>query len=184
MIENYLGFPAGLSGADLARRGVAQAKKFDAEIVNPQTVTELRAEAALRVVGLRDGAELRCHAVLLATGVEWRRLDVPGIEKLTGAGVYYGGTPAEAMFCRGEDVYIVGGGNSAGQAAMHFARYARRATMLVREASLTETMSQYLIEQIEDTANIEVRLRTTVVGVHGEMRLEGITVFDAAANET
>jgi thioredoxin reductase (NADPH) len=183
MIENYLGFPAGLSGADLARRGVAQAKKFNAEIVNPQTVTGLRAEAALRVVTLEDGSELRCHTVLLAPGVAWRRLEAPGIEKLTGAGVYYGGTPAEAMLCRDEDVYIVGGGNSAGQAALHLARYARAVTMLVREASLTHTMSQYLIEQIEGTNNIGVRLRTTVVAAHGAERLEAITIFDATTRE-
>ena len=105
MIENYLGFPAGLSGADLARRAVAQAKKFEVEIVSPQVVTNLRAEGSSRIVTLSDGTELRCHVVLLATGVEWRRLDVPGLDRLVGAGVYYGGTLAEAFFCRNEDIY-------------------------------------------------------------------------------
>jgi thioredoxin reductase (NADPH) len=183
MIENYLGFPAGLSGADLARRAVAQAKKFEVEIVSPQVVTNLRAEGSSRIVTLSDGTELRCHVVLLATGVEWRRLDVPGLDRLVGAGVYYGGTVAEALFCRDEDVYIVGGANSAGQAAVYFGRYARTVTMLVREASLSESMSRYLIDQIESTKNIKVRLKTTVVEVHGDRRLEAITVLDAVSGE-
>ena len=181
MIENYLGFPAGLTGADLARRAVAQARKFGVEIVTPQVAVALTAEGSSRVVTLSDGARLRCHVILLATGVEWRRLEVPGIERLTGAGVYYGGTLAEALFCRDEDVYIVGGANSAGQAALNFARYARTVTMLVRGDSLSKEMSQYLIEHIEPTRNVRVRLRTTVVEVHGEERLEAVTVHDAAA---
>src|SRR6195256_3337316 len=186
MIENYLGFPAGLSGADLARRAVAQAKKFAVEILTPQVAVALRVEGSSRVVTLSDGSGLRCHVVLLATGVEWTRLDVPGIERLTGAGVYYGGTLAEALFCRNEDIYIVGGANSAGQAALHFARYARTVTMLVRAESLSASMSRYLIEQIEQTKNILLRFRTTVVEVHGKQRLEAITVLDAStgARET
>jgi thioredoxin reductase (NADPH) len=183
MIENYLGFPAGLSGVDLARRAVAQARKFKVEIVTPQVVTSLRRDGSLRVATLSDGSSLRCHVVLLATGVEWRRLDLPGIERLTGAGVYYGGTLAEAFFCRDEDVYIVGGGNSAGQAALFFARYARMVTVLARGESLSQTMSHYLIEQIEVTKNVRVRLRTTVVEVHGDAHLESITIFDAAKGE-
>jgi thioredoxin reductase (NADPH) len=183
MIENYLGFPAGLSGADLARRAVAQAKKFEVEIVSPQTVVDLQLEGSSRVVNLSDGTELRCHVVLLATGVEWRRLDVPGIERLIGAGVYYGGTLAEAFFCRNEDVYVVGGANSAGQAALHFSQYARTVTMLVRGESLSQSMSRYLIDQISMIENIKVRLRTTVVEVHGQERLEAITVFDSARQE-
>jgi thioredoxin reductase (NADPH) len=183
MIENYLGFPAGLSGSDLARRAVAQAKKFEVEIVSPQVVTNLRADGSSRIVTLSDGTELRCHVVLLATGVQWRRLDVPGLDVLIGAGVYYGGTVAEAFFCRDEDIYIVGGANSAGQAAMYFSRYARTVTLLVRGESLSESMSRYLIDQIELTKNIKVRLQTTVVEVHGDERLEAITVFDAARGE-
>lgn len=183
MIENYLGFPAGLSGADLARRAVAQAKKFKVEIVTPQVVTGVTVDGSSRGVKLSDDTELNCHVVLLATGVQWRRLDVPGIDSLVGAGVYYGGTVAEAFFCRGEDIYIVGGANSAGQAAVYFSRYARTVTMLVRGESLSENMSRYLIDQIEATKNIEVRLRTTVVEVHGQEHLESITIFDAAKNE-
>jgi thioredoxin reductase (NADPH) len=186
MIENYLGFPAGLSGADLARRAVAQAKKFEVEILTPQVVTGLRVEGSSRVVTLSDGSELHSEVTILATGVQWRRLDAPGIERLTGAGVYYGGTLAEAFFCRNEDIYIVGGANSAGQAALHFARYAQTVTMLVRGDSLAKSMSQYLIKQIERTNNIKVRLRTTVIEAHGEKRLEAITIHDGATgkNET
>ena len=183
MIENYLGFPAGLSGSDLARRAVAQAKKFEVEIVSPQLVTNLRADGSSRIVTLSDGTELRCHVVLLATGVQWRRLDVHGLDRLIGAGVYYGGTVAEAFFCRGEDIYIVGGANSAGQAALYFSRYARMVTMLVRGESLSDSMSRYLINQIESTKNIKVRLRTSVVEVHGGDRLEAITVFDATGGK-
>ena len=183
MIENYLGFPAGMSGADLARRAVAQAKKFEVEIVSPQVVSRLRIEGSTPIVTLSDGTELTSHVVLLATGVQWRRLDVPGIDRLVGAGVYYGGTLAEAFFCRNEDIYIVGGANSAGQAAVYFSRYARTVTMLVRGESLDESMSRYLIDQIQKTPNIEVRLRTTVVEVHGENRLEAITISDATKNQ-
>jgi thioredoxin reductase (NADPH) len=181
MIENYLGFPAGLSGSDLARRGVAQARKFGVEIVAPQTVTRVRADGSSRVVTLSDGSELSAHVVLLTSGVQWRRLDVPGIERLTGAGVYYGGTLAEAFFCRGEDIYIVGGANSAGQAALYFSRYAKTVTMLVREDTLARSMSKYLIDEVEATSNVRVRLQTVVAGVQGETRLEAITVRDTAA---
>ena len=183
MIENYLGFPAGLSGADLARRAVAQARRFKVEIVTPQAVTGLWVDGPSRFVRLDDGLELQCEAALLAMGVEWSRLDVPGIERLTGAGVYYGGTLAEAVLCRNEDVFIVGGANSAGQAALYFSRYARTVTMLVRGDSLARSMSQYLVDQIGATKNIQVRLRTTVVEVHGSDRLEAITILDDATGQ-
>ncbi|HEU4507309.1 MAG TPA: FAD-dependent oxidoreductase [Pyrinomonadaceae bacterium] len=183
MIENYLGFPAGLDGADLARRAVAQAKKFEVEIITPLEVSGLSVKGSTPIVTLGDGSELRGHVVLIATGVQWRRLNVPGIDRLVGAGVYYGGTLAEAFFCRNEDIYIVGGANSAGQSAVHFSRYARSVTMLVRGESLDENMSQYLIDRIQNTPNITVRLRTTVAEVHGENRLEAITVFDASKNK-
>ncbi|HVT57857.1 MAG TPA: FAD-dependent oxidoreductase [Thermoanaerobaculia bacterium] len=179
-IENYLGFPQGLSGADLARRAVAQAARFGVEILTPQEVTGVRLEDPYRIITLSDASEVSCHALVVATGVSYRKLDIPGIDRLTDAGVYYGAALTEAMACKGEDVYLVGGANSAGQAAMYFSRYARRATMLVRGDSLGARMSHYLVEQIEKTANIEVRLGTSVVGVHGGACLEAIDIANAA----
>ena len=176
-IENYLGFPAGLSGADLAFRAVAQARRFGVEILSPQDVVGLRVDGPYRFVKLADGAEISCNALLLAMGVQWRNLDVPGIDRLQGAGVYYGGGTSEAIACRGETVYIIGGANSAGQAAMHFSKYAEKVVMLVRGKSLASTMSHYLIEQIEKTPKIEVWTQSSVVEVQGETRLTGITVL-------
>ena len=176
-IENYLGFPAGLSGSDLARRAVAQARRFGVEILSPQDVVGLRVEGPYRYVKLADGAEISCNALLLAMGVQWRTLDVPGMDRLQGAGVYYGGGTSEAIACRGEIVYIIGGANSAGQAAMHFSKFADKVVMLVRGKSLASTMSHYLIEQIEKTSNIEVWTQSSVVEVQGETRLTGITVL-------
>src|SRR5690242_12288956 len=162
-IENYLGFPSGLSGADLARRAVAQARRFGAEILAPQEVTRVRAEGPYRILTLADGSELPCHAMVIATGVQWRKLNIPGIERLQGAGVYYGAGSTEALSCRDEDVYIIGGANSAGQAAMNFARYARKVIMLVRGENLGTTMSQYLIDDIAQTPNIRVEYGMEVV---------------------
>ncbi|MFI5092287.1 MAG: FAD-dependent oxidoreductase [Candidatus Acidiferrum sp.] len=176
-IENYLGFPAGLSGSDLARRAVAQARRFGVEILSPQDVVGLRVEGPYRFVKLADGAEISCNALLLAMGVQWRTLDVPGMDRLQGAGVYYGGGTSEAIACRGETVYIIGGANSAGQAAMHFSKFAEKVIMLVRSKSLASTMSHYLIEQIEKTPNIQVWTQSSVVEVQGETRLTGITVL-------
>jgi thioredoxin reductase (NADPH) len=175
-IENYLGFPSGLSGADLARRAVAQARRFGAEILAPQQVTRIRAEGPYRIVTLADGCELSCHAMVIATGVQWRKLDVPGIDRLQGAGVYYGAGSTEALSCNNEDVYIVGGANSAGQAAMNFSRYARSVVMLVRGESLAATMSQYLINDIAQAPNIRIECGSQVVAVHGENQLEAISV--------
>jgi len=175
-IENYLGFPSGLSGADLARRAVTQARRFGVEIVSPQEATGIRIEGPYRYVQLSDGNQLSCHALLLAMGVQWRKLDVPGIDRLQGAGVYYGGGATEAISCRDEDVYIIGGANSAGQAAMFFSRYAQRVVMLVRGDSLAASMSQYLIDQIKDTSNIQVEYRTQVMEVHGQDHLETISI--------
>ena len=135
-IENYLGFPSGLSGGDLARRAVMQAQRFGVEILAPQEVVELRAEGPYRILKLGDGNEISCHAVLIATGVQWRKLDVPGMDRMQGAGVYYGGGSQEAISCKGETVYVVGGANSAGQAAINFAQYAEKVVMLVRGDSL------------------------------------------------
>jgi thioredoxin reductase (NADPH) len=175
-IENYLGFPSGLSGADLARRAVTQARRFGVEIVSPQEAMGVRVNGPYRYVRLRDGNELSCHALLLAMGVQWRKLDIPGVERLQGAGVYYGGGSTEAISCRDEDVYIVGGANSAGQAAMFFSRYARRVVMVVRGESLAASMSQYLIDQIKETGTIHVEYSSRVTEVHGETRLESISI--------
>ncbi len=182
-IENYLGFPVGLSGADLARRGVTQARRFGVEILTPQIVTGVRTEDPYRIVTLADGKEVSCHALLIATGVSYRKLDVPGMDRLTGAGVYYGAAMTEAIACKGEEVYIVGGANSAGQAAMHFSKYAHGVTMLVRGDSLTKSMSQYLIDQIEATENITVKTCSHVVEVKGENHLEAIAIANAETGE-
>jgi thioredoxin reductase (NADPH) len=182
-IENYLGFPSGLSGSDLTRRAVTQARRFGVQILSPQEATGLRADGSYRYVKLGDGAELACHSVLLATGVQWRRLDVPGLDRLQGAGIYYGAASSEAMTCANEEVYIVGGANSAGQAAMNFSRYARRVMMLVRGESLANSMSRYLIEQIEKTPNIQVEFNSSLAEAHGETRLEAISVRCSTSGE-
>lgn len=176
-IENYLGFPSGLSGADLARRAVAQARRFGVEILTPQEVVRLRVEGPSRIVTLADGTELGCKGLLIATGVSYRKLDVPGMDRLQGAGVYYGAAMTEAFSCKGEDVYVVGGANSAGQAAMYLSKYARRVVILIRGDSLSSSMSQYLIDQIKQTENIHIEPHTRVVEVHGEERLEAISIL-------
>ncbi|MGD0360784.1 MAG: FAD-dependent oxidoreductase [Bryobacteraceae bacterium] len=182
LIENYLGFPSGLSGSDLARRAVTQARRFGAEILSPQEAVTLRIQDPYRIVRLADGSEISAEALLIATGVQWRKLDVPGMDRLTGAGVYYGAGSTEAVSCRGDDVYIVGGANSAGQAALNFSRYANRVVMLVRGQSLAATMSQYLIDEIGRTSNIQVEFQTQVVEVHGDDHLESITIECAKTN--
>ena len=183
-IENYLGFPVGLSGDDLARRGVTQAKRFGVEILTPQEVVGLRLEDPYRIVELADGSEINCHALLLATGVYWRRLNLPGCDSLTGRGIYYGAAKTEALSCQDEHIYLVGGANSAGQAAMYFSQYAAKVTMLVRGESLTKSMSQYLIDQIDATDNIEVQTHTEVAAVHGENSLTGLTLLYNQTGET
>ena len=182
-IENYLGFPSGLSGADLARRAVTQARRFGVETLAAEAVG-LRCQDSYRFVQLADGSELSSHVILIASGVAWRKLDVPGAERLAGAGVYYGAAMTEAISCRDEDVFVVGGANSAGQAAMHLSKYARKVTMLVRGPDLATTMSRYLIDQIAATPNITVRCHASVVEAHGEMHLEAISVADAETRET
>jgi thioredoxin reductase (NADPH) len=181
-IENYLGFPAGLSGMDLARRAVMQAQRFGVEIIAPQEAVDLRAEGPYRILKLADGNEISCHALLIATGVQWRRLDVPGIDRLQGAGVYYGGGSQEAISYKDETVYIVGGANSAGQAALNFAQYAEKVVMLVRGDSLSATMSRYLIDQIEKTPNVQLWAHAAVVEVHGDTHLEEISVHCSDSN--
>jgi thioredoxin reductase (NADPH) len=183
-IENYLGFPSGLSGSDLARRAVAQARRFGVEILAPQQVTAVRVEGPSRIVKLAGGTEIGCKVLLIATGVSYRKLDVPGAEQLQGCGVYYGSAMTEAISSKNEDVYIVGGANSAGQAAMYFARYARRVVMLVRGESLSALMSQYLIDQIKNTPNILVETRARVAEVHGSSRLEAISIHCGDSGQT
>jgi len=182
-IENYLGFPSGLSGGDLARRAVVQAKRFGVEILAPQTVVNMRTEGPYRIIKLADGSEISCHALMIATGVQWRRLEAPGIDRLQGAGVYYGGGATEALSCKGEIVYIVGGANSAGQAAMNFSKYADRVVILVRGDSLAHTMSQYLIDQIKATPNIQLWTHASVAEAHGETHLEEISVLCTDTNK-
>jgi len=182
-IENYLGFPNGLSGADLARRAVTQAKRFGVEILTPQEVTGITLQDPYRIVKLTDGTQLSCHALLIATGVSYHRLNLPNIDKLTGAGVYYGAAISEALSCMNEEVYIVGGANSAGQAAMYISKYARHVTMLVRGDSLVKSMSKYLIDQILATENIRVQLHSSVIEVYGDTSLEAITIANAKTGE-
>ena len=181
-IENYLGFPAGLTGADLARRAFDQAKRFGAEILSPQEAVGLRVDGPYRFIKLRDGNEISCHALLIASGLSWKKLNIPGIERLQEAGVYYGSSMAEARLCSGEDVFVVGGANSAGQAAVYFAQFARSVTMLVRADSLEKSMSQYLIEQIREVPNIRVETGSEVVEVNGDGHLESITIANSATD--
>ncbi|MEH2279453.1 MAG: FAD-dependent oxidoreductase [Nostoc sp.] len=183
-IENYLGFPVGLSGSDLARRGVTQARRFGVEILTPQVVTGVRLQDPYRVLQLADGSEISCHALLVATGVSYRWLNVPGAEKLTGAGIYYGAAMTEAITCSNEEVYLIGGANSAGQAAMHFSKYASKVIILVRGESLSSSMSQYLIDQIAATANIKVCTSCSVVEVKGNEHLEEIVIAHAKTGQT
>jgi thioredoxin reductase (NADPH) len=182
-IENYLGFPVGLSGADLARRAVVQAQRFGVEILSPQEAVDVRMEGPYRIIKLADGGEISCHALMIASGVQWKRLAAPGIDRLQGAGVYYGGGATEALSCKGEIVYVVGGANSAGQAAMNFAKYADRVVILVRGDSLSSTMSQYLIDQIKEVPNIQLWAHASVAEAHGETHLEEISVLCSDTNK-
>ena len=172
-IENYLGFPAGLSGEDLARRATIQATRFGAEFLSQRAIG-IRTEGQYHFIQLSGGNEVACHTVLIATGVEYRRLTSSGVERLTGAGVYYGAALTEAISCKDETVMIVGGANSAGQAAVHFAQYSKKVILLVRADSLEKGMSRYLVDQILALPNIEVRTRTEVVGARGDTHLEAV----------
>lgn len=175
-IENYLGFPTGLSGAELAHRAWAQAVRLGAEFLAPQEVTELCVQDGYKVLTLADGSKVSTRAVVLTTGVSYRTLEVPGVHHLSGAGVYYGAARTEARSCDQQDVYIVGGGNSAGQAAMYLATYARRVFILIRGASLAASMSAYLIEQIGQTPNIEILPFAEVQEVCGQDHLEEVII--------
>ncbi|GGS60254.1 FAD-dependent oxidoreductase [Streptomyces cinerochromogenes] len=183
-IENYLGFPDGVSGAQLTDRARRQAAKFGAEILTAREVTGLEVNGAARVVRFADGSAIAAHSVILATGVQYRQLEAAGCSDLTGCGVFYGSALTEAASCQGQDVYIVGGANSAGQAAMYLSRGAKSVTLLVRGPDLSASMSHYLIQQINEAPNISVRCHTVVEQAHGSDRLERLTLRDAVTGET
>jgi thioredoxin reductase (NADPH) len=178
-IENYLGFPAGVTGADLGRRAHTQASRFGAEFLT-QRASGLRLEGQYRFVQLADGREVSSHVVLLAPGVQYRKLTIPGADRLTGRGIYYGAALVEAVACKDEEVFVVGAANSAGQAALHFAKFARKVIMLIRGNGLSATMSKYLIDEIERTSNIELESKTQVIEAFGEERLEGLKLHGPA----
>lgn len=182
-IENYLGFPSGVSGADLARRAATQAQRFGVETLLVSEVEALEICGSARVVRMREGSELAAHAVLLTTGVAYRRIGIPEVERFSGRGVYYGAAMTEAMGCAGDDVYIVGGANSAGQAAVYFSRTARSVTLLCRGKSLEQSMSHYLIEQIRDRPNIEVKLQHEILWADGDDHLERLRIVDRATGD-
>ncbi len=177
-IENYLGFPKGLTGSDLAQRAVAQVSRFGAEMVVARGVRGIETRGPIHAALLEGTAEIEAHAVIVATGVSYRRLDAPGLAELTGRGVYYGAAASDASQCQGDDVFIIGAANSAGQAALHFALQAKRVVLLVRGPSLDATMSRYLIQRIAAARNIEVRLHSEVVAASGDTNLESLTIAD------
>ena len=176
MIENYLGFPQGISGSELATRANAQAKRFGAEVLLARRLTDITRDGPGYVAHLSDGTAVPSRSMLVASGVDWRRLEVPGIDELLGSGVYYGAGPSEAVTCNGCQVVIVGGGNSAGQAVIRFSRYAAHVTLLVRGRSLAASMSQYLVSQVMDLGNVEVRTNTEVVSLESDTRLRALIV--------
>jgi thioredoxin reductase (NADPH) len=175
-IENYLGFPHGVSGAELTRRALTQVRRFGATIVTPRSVVGLARAEPYRVVRLDDGTTLNCGAVIVATGVRYNAHPAAGVDQLVGRGVYYGSATNEAEACAGEHVVVVGGANSAGQAAIYLSRYAKRVTLVVRSDALEKRMSAYLIEQVRDTKTIDIRLRTEVIAVDGNGRLESVRI--------
>ena len=182
-IENYLGFPKGLSGADLAHRAVSQAERLGTEILSPQRVEGLRLDGDYKIVSLADGTELTCRALVLATGMKVRRLQADGCDRLAGRGIYYGSALSEAAFYRGQPVSVIGGGNSAGQSALHFSRYASSVKIHIRRNDLSSSMSQYLIDQIEATDGVEVHPRCDVLKVTGDERLESLVLKTLATGE-
>jgi thioredoxin reductase (NADPH) len=180
-IENYLGFPSGITGADLGRRAHAQASRFGAEFIT-QRATGMRIDGQYRFVQLSDGREISSHCVLLAPGVQYRKLEIPGADRLTGCGIYYGAALIEARACQGEEIYMVGGANSAGQAALYFAKFATKVTMLVRGDGLSATMSKYLIDEISRTSNIVIEVQTQVLEAFGNERLESLRLHGPAGD--
>jgi thioredoxin reductase (NADPH) len=183
-IENYLGFPAGISGGDLATRATSQALKFGTEILTGPEVVGVEVADPVKTVVLSDGQRLGCHALIVSSGMSIRRIGVESVEELVGAGVYYGAAPSEAVNYRGEDVYVIGGANSAGQAAMMLSKYAGVVTVIVRGPSVEAGMSQYLVDQINATSNIRVRLSSEIVEAGGDGRLEHLVLRDRVSGET
>jgi thioredoxin reductase (NADPH) len=182
-IENYLGFPTGLSGADLSRRAIAQTLRFGTEILTPKTVKNIRLQDGYKITEMTDGTEVHSKCIIIATGVEYTRLPIPGLEQFTGAGVYYGSASVEAHACKDEVIYIVGGGNSACQAAMHICKFAREVHILIRRDSIKNTAANYLAESIIKTPNIFVHPHTEVASVAGTRILEQITLKDSSNAE-
>lgn len=182
-IENYLGFPAGLSGADLTRRALTQASRFGVELLSPCQVVDISIKDNYKILSLSNGPEIKTHTIVLSTGVDYRTLEIKGISELTGAGVYYGSTTAEANSCKDKNVYVVGGGNSAGQAAMYLSGFAKKVSIVIRKNSLDSTMSRYLIDQINKTENISVINNTVIIEATGKNRLECVTLKNADTGE-
>jgi thioredoxin reductase (NADPH) len=183
-IENYLGFPQGVSGMDLARRATLQAKRLGAELLIPQEVVSVRVDDPYRIVTLKNGTELSCHALVIATGMTVRRLDIPDLESFVGSSVFYGAAITEAESCRGKHAVVVGGANSAGQGAVYLSRFAKTVTMLIRGETIEQSMSRYLVDQIRSTKNIKLKLQMELSAVHGDDNLEGITIRNNRTEET
>ena len=183
-IENYLGFPSGISGGDLARRAVDQARRFGVEILTPQEATALRLEGPYKHLTLPDASEIACHVLMLSVGVSWNLLPAAGADRLAGAGIFYGAAMTEAPHVKGQTVCIVGGGNSAGQAAMYFKDYADKIVMILRGGSLGAKMSHYLVNRIESAENIEVRLNTEIRACQGSERLEALELWNKQSGDT
>lgn len=183
-IENYLGFPAGLSGSELTRRAMAQSTRFGAEFLSPQGVKSIHEKDGYKKLILEDGAEINTRAVVITTGVDYRKLETKGIEEFTGAGVYYGAAMTEAASCKDKDVYVVGGGNSAGQAAMYLSKFARNIFIVIRKEDLTSSMSSYLIDQIKGTANIQVLARTEIKEAIGDGRIQQVRIGSIDGGDT
>jgi len=183
-IENYLGFPAGLSGADLTRRAISQAERLGANLLSPQSVSDIKQKDGYKTIILEGGGEIISRTVVITTGVDYRKLEVKGVEDFTGAGIYYGAVTTEAFACKDKDVYIIGGGNSAGQAAMYLSKFAKDVYIIIRKDGLAATMSSYLIDQIGSTANIHVLGNTEVIEAIGDKCLEKLTLINVKTKET
>lgn len=182
-IENYLGFPSGLSGSELTRRAISQAIRFGAEFLSPREVADIKLKDNYKILAFSDGTEINTLSIIIATGVDYRQIEAKGTDNFTGAGIYYGAATTEAQACKDSDVYIVGGGNSAGQAAMYLSKFARQVYILIRKDSLSSTMSHYLIDQINITKNIHVLGKTVVVEAKGEGKLEELVLQDIDTKE-